>query len=318
MTQHFWPTPQNSDHSEAQLKQQVTGFSIAKMEHARRPHIDLDNIIGSPFFLTTVSIAAGGWVIAFISSIAANVKDSNFSHFAWWAIIYQLIVVLGVTIAIAYNSTDCYRLALCAFLASALSFTTSTANALIYSSVGAQQAAAAGHIFLSIVNVTWIFYFGSTSDASPHAWIDSYSLNKGPAVPGGPRPMSNAHSLYPAGRYGSPYPKTVIDNNLQSPTSVSNMSNSPAATNGTTDMINQHLSRDTMNTIATADLEFNYRAKAIYSYEANVEDPNEISFAKGETLEVAGKLTSDSGSRWRKLTCNRYLWQVVPGEECSW
>ena len=54
---------------------------------------------------------------------------------------------------IASDTTQTYHVAIVGFLAFGLVLTTSSVNSLIYSSNGAKEACAAGHILLSMVNV---------------------------------------------------------------------------------------------------------------------------------------------------------------------
>jgi len=44
-----------------------------------------------------------------------------------------------------------------------------------------------------------------------------------------------------------------------------------------------------METSPPPGADYLYRAKALYSYGASADDPNEISFAKGEILEIIDK-----------------------------
>lgn len=58
---------------------------------------------------------------------------------------------------IASDTTQTYHVAIVGFLACGLVLTSSSVNSLIYSSNGAKEACAAGHILLSMVNVSTVF-----------------------------------------------------------------------------------------------------------------------------------------------------------------
>jgi SHO1 osmosensor len=111
------------------------------------------------------------WLIAFISSVIADIR-SPFPNYAWWGVVYMLFCILGVLITVASDSTQTYGVAvrekknqndagvcftdvsqIVGFLAAGLVFTTSAVNSLVYSPDGAKEAAAAGHILLSMVAV---------------------------------------------------------------------------------------------------------------------------------------------------------------------
>jgi len=99
---------------------------------------DFSRIIGDPFALATISIAIVrsppiqfsylaltrlqlAWLIAFISSIYSDVKDT-FPNFAWWALVFMLLCILMVTVCVAMEAEDVYSVAVCRQYSSIVTF----------------------------------------------------------------------------------------------------------------------------------------------------------------------------------------------------
>lgn len=93
-----------------------------------------------------------GWLIAFVSSIIANI-DQEYPNYSWWALAYMFCCIIGVIVAVAADAIYTYHVAIVGYLAAGLVLTTSSANSLIYYPNGAKEAAAAGFILLSMVQV---------------------------------------------------------------------------------------------------------------------------------------------------------------------
>lgn len=159
----------------------------------------------------------------------------------------------------------------------------------------------------------WIFYFGSTPSAVPRAYLDSFALHKDNRVShggrgmstnyGGGRPDTSVSSNVPPQMYtsaqlggfetsspvaGFPGGAAGADRNSSQP----RFGNGPAAPPSNLGMSGPMTSEQPPGEVV-APTEYPYRAKAIYSYEANPDDANEISFSKHEILEV-----SDVSGRW--------------------
>lgn len=147
-----------------------------------------------------------------------------------------------------------------------------------------------------------MFYFGSTPQATHRGYIDSFALHKDRGLYG------HSHEATPAYN-NAPMPETTISQPPQMYTSAqlngfetsSPVSAYPGGVAGSQARASPQPHLAAANTTSTvpaatetqAPTEYPYRAKAIYSYEANPDDANEISFSKHEILEV-----SDVSGRW--------------------
>ncbi|KAH7063217.1 high osmolarity signaling protein sho1 [Macrophomina phaseolina] len=275
--------------------------SLKKMNYGARNRFSLDNILGDPFALSTVSISILAWIIAFVGSIIGALHG-DFPNYTWWALVYFFCCIIGVVIVVGSQAEDTYHVAVSSYLAAGLVFTSSAVNATVYQNDSAKEAAAAGYILLSMVAIIWIFYFGSQPSASHRTFVDSFALNKEGHSARNSRPMSNNYSARPQTSVTQQQPQMYTSaqlNGFETSSPVSGYHGGPAGAadrnstmprfgNGMNGSVNTNPQPE-----PDAPTEYPYRAKAIYSYEANPEDANEISFSKHEILEV-----SDVSGRW--------------------
>jgi len=100
------------------------------LEPRRGGKFNFGRIIGDPFALATISISLVGcflfpgcasltttppqlaWIITFIASIVADVKNP-YPKYAWWTVAYMLCCIIGITVVFASDSADTYSMAVC-------------------------------------------------------------------------------------------------------------------------------------------------------------------------------------------------------------
>lgn len=139
----------------------------------------LSNVFGDPFWLTTLPMAIVGWAVALVGSILSSAFDSStFPVFSWWGIAFEMVAILLVLHVAFSNQIRMYRLATISFLSIATIYTTNNTNNFVWRQNSSSGTAAAGNILLSIINMIWILYLGTTQDEAVHTYIDSFAAYK--------------------------------------------------------------------------------------------------------------------------------------------
>lgn len=136
----------------------------------------LNNVFSDPFALSSISITLLSWCIAIAGCIATASDSDSFPRFTWWGIAYQFLILFMVIVFYCYDMVDYYKNFITGATAVSFIYNTNSATILVYGDGSRKAAASAGVILLSIVNLIWIFYYGSDSASPTSRWVDSFSL----------------------------------------------------------------------------------------------------------------------------------------------
>ncbi|KAI7852379.1 hypothetical protein BDC45DRAFT_185919 [Circinella umbellata] len=268
--------------------------------------LSVNRLTENLFLLTTGILSLCSWVIALGGLCALGASP----HSGYWLIVYELFLILGVLFVFMSGTFLHYRMALLTFLAISISlltgqidFAVSAANLLGQSvNQGGAGAYAAGYIIIIIVQFLWVFVFGSEPNSYlgqfGHGWTAMNNSVDNHQTAAGVKPstqqqqqqqeyeMTTDKTMVPAGGFNN-----VTTNNGGPTVPTYEMQGHPAASSPQSPpMVAQH-----HQTSQEPAVEYKERVEALHDYSASTDDPTELSFRKGEVLEVVEK----KGNWWQ-------------------
>nr|XP_031859083.1 high osmolarity signaling protein SHO1 [Kwoniella shandongensis]KAA5526155.1 high osmolarity signaling protein SHO1 [Kwoniella shandongensis] len=267
---------------------------------------DTGYVFRHPVFLVTFIIAIPAWVIAFAGQCAAEAKlTSGNGHTPvagtlWFTIWVELAVIIHLFLAIAADGLAVHRFQLSIVLAIATALGVFGVE-FIFSTAGSLIAAGVGWLLLTMVNLVWVLYLTSEEDTFFYNLLNSggngglSSNNR--RIGGSMGRRDSATTGFAGGEMGISGHSGGISRGISS-----NHINgggypvggyAPAATEGTPQKAPSVRDNYNQQSPGSEDGTYKHRARAMYAYSASPDDPNEVSFAKGDILEVM-----DNTGKW--------------------
>ncbi|CAO3634279.1 unnamed protein product [Mucor fragilis] len=240
-----------------------------------------------PLILITSILALCGWIVAFGGACMLKVLNG-----AWWVMIYQLCITLGHWMVFLSGTVPQYRMAMMTFLASSIPLLTIQVDYVIQytkSNIPKIPATAyvSGYIILLTVQYTWILVLGS--DKSTFFGRMGHMEQA---------PLSHHHQQEHTTQGFEPefYSEKLNNESRQSQLNSATLNRALYPLNSTT----------SVNTIAAIQkpslgpIEYTEKVQALHAYNASAQDPNELSFEKGEILEIVDR----KGNWWQARKSN--------------
>eukprot|EP00160_Parvularia_atlantis_P014494 Unigene3637_Nuclearia_a/m.11099 Unigene3637_Nuclearia_a/g.11099 ORF Unigene3637_Nuclearia_a/g.11099 Unigene3637_Nuclearia_a/m.11099 type:complete len:252 (-) Unigene3637_Nuclearia_a:33-788(-) len=223
----------------------------------------VSTITGNPVLLIGFFLAFAGWVIALagVSQISALGPQFAAAYaFTWWTIVYVLLVLAVLVYTIIQGTFAQYRTALGLYV--------TLATGLLTSATASAPSGAFGALLAGLIILDLVFY-------PLMGLVIMLDLGDGN---GGGMMLPGINITLPARK-----PSTPQQAPLPGTPAGAEAAAQSARASRTSTAILEEASTEPMP------------ATALFSYTANPNDPNEISFAKGEVLTVLDR----KGKWWR-------------------
>ncbi|RKP13002.1 hypothetical protein BJ684DRAFT_4784, partial [Piptocephalis cylindrospora] len=215
-----------------------------------------------------------GWLLAVIGQ---GINDVS-SAYTWWCTVYLLLLSLAMVLVVGQGSLRQYRLVLLAFSVIGIIYATQNIG-VWYIDGSAMKVAGVGYFFMTIACYLWVIALGSDSDSavSRNMAILGYQAPESGAPGVAQQSMTSVTTTAPHARPAQANPGAPVT--AANPGAIVPTTSTPVS-NGSPPSGPQ-------------DVQYLYRAQALYAYTASPEDPNELSFGKNDVLEIV-----DTKGKW--------------------
>ncbi|KAI8827256.1 uncharacterized protein EV422DRAFT_513213 [Fimicolochytrium jonesii] len=247
--------------------------------------VNLSAITRDIKFLLTVAFAVLGWLLTFIGLCVIE-SDAGGISGLWFHLFFVFFTIVAVITSVVTGSVLNYRTCLVALLAISFVYISDDLNVTLHETNpilphklrDGVRLTSAGLFFLSFAILPWIIFFGSSEEAAVNTLVNREGTLRLPS-------FRNVNGGQPAGNQSGPAPYAVD--------STTNLSGATAVNGG-----NRESKLPAMpvgGIVAAGAGAQNQKAVALFPYEANPEDPSELSFVKGDQFDIV----NNQGKWWQ-------------------